>query len=793
MQHCLITLSDLNLSNAQLKEEKKLLLHKLDNLSSSFVYISKMLNCDDKCTEEAWSKENFDMIHNQIILLRENQNRRNDVNFELESLQVRLETKSQQVMDLTDEINKLQIELENKSKELDRLKFSELKVAAANKLQELDKDNDMELLRSQIEDLTEQVNLFASNERQMNIELENKKEEILFLKSLMQKLEEKDDTTEKLLERLRARNISQVEEIEVLRHQLITVQEETSSLRTNIRELEFQLSESYGQLKFLDSSSANELHVTDLQSQVRFLKEEVDSVRNEKQELENYLLQARNKLLDLDIQLTEKLNSPSSNFVNVQAILSELSYKLPKLFDSTEIISRLEVMEDKMKSTQNRIDLLRRKSNLVILETDKKQSELLIQAHKNLETAQQKYELIAAESLQLKNNLAKKESELDMLKNSVNSLQSNMLDREEFFSMQSRALNAEKRLAAVASDQAKKFAQSARVVAFLESECFRLHGLCDHFKSVNYKQAAPSRKGLMRCRNCNSLEIRIVSLVEQNSDMSQKLCSLEEENIKIQNDHDRLVNELRRQMSLKSEQLNNELEHYKQTATSSENQIVILKQENKKLSDKLIDIEKKQWEENQTIKNSLIESEQQRMEKIRLLSERESEISDLMTKLKEAKLMCVQTEERYLLLTHEIEAKSAASESTLKELKSDMAEKNRQIKILDQKILELRNDLSEKDLCVLSRDRDIADLALKYSNNLQDRTSILEKLDSKNRELEEYVKKNQTAVEDLSNLKYQVEQLSATVEELQYLYKGSLQEAEYKDQQLRFVNINIFQ
>jgi chromosome segregation ATPase len=262
--------------------------------------------------------------------MRENSKTIHKLSKDVESLQLLLTQKSRLIEELTSEKESLSIALSSSRDELNRLRLSDAKYQAVNKLKQLDRDEELEMLKAELLIQKSKLSVLEDTYHMKEDELSNEKVMNHSLQMLLQKLSEKEETNEFLIKELKRTNTDLCDEklgvfpIETVAVELQTMLMEASdSWNTSLQMQDekcagflvrinncFQNLNHLGQvLRRLPSRVRKFDEHTDPPMKLQFLQDEVQKLRNDNVELRKRSEHFESKFLAAEVDDSQTLKS----------------------------------------------------------------------------------------------------------------------------------------------------------------------------------------------------------------------------------------------------------------------------------------------------------------------------------------------------------------------------------------------------------------------------------------------------------------------------------------------------
>lgn len=680
-------------------------------------------------SDRKWDSGALDVISSKIQSLKSLVLSNCVPRVEFDKLQIRLEAKLSQLDEMSREIQKLQSSLDGAEKELDQYKMSEMKNMATNRLIQLDKDNELEILRSRIIELEEKERFLMDEISQLEGQLAEAVSKNSSLATVLGRMEEKEAATEELLAEIQSKCKMLLDENDELHQELHDMQERLATASTtddvNHAEEVRQLKESY------ESRSEEFRHIIDQQAR---LLTEANCLNSQ---LQDDLLAFKQRCKEMELELLD-IRRSSSDLESLSPSLQVTASKLLAMNKRMEMFYRdgmdatLRHLEMKISSAEGCVQDLRLALSSKDSFTNDEVKHRMIETQKALARALEQHDEDIAERDALVNTIRDLEDEIAGLRSGQvadSEADAKIQEQEDAIIRLKRLLvAAERRVSSAAADQAQKFAQSARIIGYLESECFRLHGLCDYFKASNAKLTGELKKALTNSIRQNHSENIALTLMEQKEDLEDKVDSLQStlSNVRREHAHDmqRVEEEYRTQLM----KLNSDLESMFTQLAMKETEMAEISAAYRSSQGQYTDIEKTLREENATLKASFTESEKRRIMQARELSEKDTELNELLAKLREASMQLTQLDERQKLLINDSEVKKALEEQCKSDLQHELQEAKARLVDFESKIAIVSAKLNSREEMLVKKEAEVADHVLRSSMLADENSNLIEEI-----------------------------------------------------------------
>jgi chromosome segregation ATPase len=635
---------------------------------------------------------------------------------EFDKAQIRLEAKLSQIDDMAAEIGKLQSSLDAAEKELDQYKMSEMKSVATNRLMQLDKDNELEILRSRVLDLEEKGGVLQEEVESLEQQLAEALGQKNSLTIVLERLQSKEAATEELLVEIQDKCKLLLDENDELHQELARAGEQLISTSAaasgeSIQEVT-SLRESY------------ELKVAELKriidQQANLLSESTASIG----QLKSELLDCKQRSRGFELE-SEDLRRMLQQSGSLTSPLTEIACNAISMGQSLEIFyqdgldSALRHLEMKVASAEGCVQDL--KSVLAAREVLSSEDfrERMIETQKALNRALVMHDEDVEEKEHLLVKVQELEDELERIRSAQFldvSLETQLRDQEENVLRLKRLLvAAERRVSSSATEQAQKFAQSARIIGYLESECFRLHGLCDYFKAANAKLTGELKRALTNSIRQQHAEHIAVTLTEQKDATEEKLDQLSVALSVTRNEHVQEMRRVENDYNIQLMKLNSDLESMFTQLSMKETETAELQTVFKASQVQYTEIERNLREEVATLKANFTESEKRRISLARDLSEKDTELNELLGKLRETTMQVTQLDERQKLLVQDSEVKQALDEQSKADLAQELQDGKTRIAELESKLSVVTAKLNARDEALVKQEAEVTDHVLRAS------------------------------------------------------------------------------
>lgn len=668
---------------------------------------------------------------------------------ELEKFEIRYEAKSHQANDLALEVDRLQGELDRVEKELDHWKMNDMKAAATNRLVQLDKDNELEILRSHITDLEEQIETLHStlDEKENQLKESNRHHEEYI--RLLREFEEKDLTNEAHLNMLRKKTTALEDDVLDLRNQLLV--SESSKVSTQIPESPQVSSTAAQELEEAYSVKIEELNAL-LRSHKNLLSEA--NALNQSFTHDLMVLKQERKETELEIKdlrrALDKAKFPLDRMKHFAGVFKEIKLRMDEFVDG--------VVDPSFKHLELRLAGVHHSAEELKFVLEDRQSaniaddlrERMIETEQALQLAINRHEEDELQIRELTDKLVSAQNAANVVHNEE--VLDQLQEKDEVILHLKKLLAAaERRVLSASSDQAQKFAQSARIIGYLESECFRLHGLCDYFKSANAKLTGELKKAISKAIRFKGFEARCSTLLEQKIAADQKCSELEMNFTKMQRDQLLEASNLQEEYRLQILKLNSDLESVYAQLTAQETELLECKAQSKNQQLQLLDSEKSLREEVLVLKVQFTESEKRRISQARELSEKESEMNDIIGKLRETSMQLTQLDEKQKLLLHEAETKRVYEDQCKADLMNELQDAKDRLSEMESRLSILSAKLNSREELLLKKEAELADHVLRNSMLIDENTNLIEEVKLYKEQVRETVdQQNNVALESRS-------------------------------------------
>lgn len=469
------------------------------------IYLSPMLNVDLDFALSSVQK----YLHKSTDLLNKISQENIDLRIHSETVNGKFLAKSTAYDQMCDELHDTRKQLDLQCKVIDELRLLNLKLKADSQINDASLDNQIELLKTYCKNLEAKTVDFAESIKMKEIELANERERSLSYLTLVEKLGEKDDTTEELLSRLKNENFDLKDEltqthdnlklrcieVEQLIAKLNSFESENSQLHSYLDDIKRKLLRSEEELD--TNKDVFTQFKIDVNLKLNHLCSVVDNLTKENGGLKLQLDLEHSKSVwnNEEIQLREKDNEKNwSDMHNASSILVQYKTAFDEAFKFMEDCTSksLNSFEDRIDKMYCHILVFQRefsklKSNFLSKDALKLSFDETQQSLRDAIDRRFKDEQVIHE---LQDQLLSLRSEYIECEEAFREVQSKLRNKDQQYSndgFSTRLVEAENRAEEMASEQAKLFAQSSRIIAYLEGENSRLKNMCDHFRMANSK------------------------------------------------------------------------------------------------------------------------------------------------------------------------------------------------------------------------------------------------------------------------------------------------------------------
>eukprot|EP01038_Epipyxis_sp_PR26KG_P008401 gene8401-11359_t len=720
------------------------------------------------------SQAKIDELITQLAELNKNHE---ELSFEYEKLLIRFQSKTKQTEDLYKDNQFLREELENKLQDVDRLKFSEMKYDALSKLKQIDNENEIEVLR-------ERLNTYEGRINDLELVLTDEREQNDSLKLFLNKLGEKDETTESLLESttnelnaIKKLYLAKVEEcttfqLQIEKYHSLVEEKEKENRQTSMALLHAQQiptpTKSITPSCNIQSHADLKSNVDELKSKLTFLQSQYDSVFSEKIEAENIYRITKEQLQMCENILLNKteeflqLQTPLSKLkVNISSFAQKSSFaenaffnKISSYMNNYEV--RIQYMGNLVHTLSATFNNLKNHSNIV--EANFKDSQITLKkltARYESQTGELNDRVAEIARLnnaimELKYSFEEKQQQTKNLENSME--QSIMIQPEEYDHLIQRLNDAEKRAIIMSTEGAKSFARSTRTIAFLEGECTRLKTLIDHFRIINMKLTNDLKISNNNSMKCAAYEHRIKFVLEDNSSLKEQITSFESLLAKKESELLVLLSQQRDHEGINIDRYEIELQKINDKLKISQDTLITTKRESKSIQDAQEHTNSllKSELNNLSEKSKLLEKDLQY--KTDLLSTVESEFYALKGLYNDKENLYVSSVNKVLLLESELNSNKDQNSYKIIELTSENQEKTNRIKVLESNVFALKSKVSELENSFIQRDEELAVKLLKRASVEDENRSLRSQVDDLHSQLSSIRLKYEDALDKWNNL-----------------------------------------
>jgi hypothetical protein len=666
---------------------------------------------------------------------------------EYENLKLQLEAKSGDEHYLLLQYKHEEIVRNELEKELDKFKLQELKNLTEKRMFQLDNENELEMSKVEIQSLKDQVCVLMQKLSEKSDGFEAVESTCMKLKESLKETEQKLLSNSKVIDRLKVENNKMAEEIETLNTSILSLQN---------RLFELQLKDE-GDSSNREGEANLKIKIVELQSEISFLRSIVNESNMRNVEVEDSLTRANFQLNEkskelFDLKTTKRLYEE----VIMRCIdtLRDTEIKFGDFQESvlsmsSELITRIYRLSE---SCENNRKYVKRNSSV----NEQYLRQTLADSQLALQNALLQHEEDDREINVLNDEIVNLKNELNHLREAWNEskhMESDLREKDEAIASLSKMLGAtEKKLSIFTADQAQQFSQSARIIGYLESECYRLHGLSEYFRSTNVKLTDELRKSITKSTNLQQLESNYSSLLDQRLELLNKSSELEQ---KLSESHKENLDALTNMKTDYSQQitlLHYELSKSSELLLSKDTEIMDTQRQLNLLQIELAESENSSRKELLSLRNSYTESEKRRIVQARELSEKEAEVTELSNKVNYYLVELSQLDERQKLLEADYEARKRIEEQVRSELISEVEDLKLIITNCESISQSLEAAKQEKEEALSMKEKELAENLLKYSSLMEESSANYDELKALNNNVRQLISEKNDLVTKVATL-----------------------------------------
>lgn len=680
---------------------------------------------------------------------------------EYEKVLIRFEARTKQVAMLSSELDQAQREVHEVTKKLDNMKMHEMKLVTDTRLEQLDKDNELEMLSSQIAELSDSLNASLADLQHLSNLLDNEKGRNNELGNLLENMQRKEAASDALTERLRLRNTDLSQEVEDLQQKIYNYNQQLSH-------------------KAMAMNTE-----TELMQRYQSLEETMIELRSEKRRMEAVLIETRQANDDFSDE-NERLHSKLRQLAE-SAMEEKKAFEAEKKVATGLLLLMSETIQDSCASLESRVDHELQTMESKIRYASEELRVRAIRRVANNDDFATKESLVKDSQIALHHALARHDedvAEIEALRRKLHEVVSQnealhmdhstlkddlkiISDKDEEIKLLKRALaQSEKRLAVSSEEQAQKFAQSARIIGYLESECFRLHGLCDYYKECNARLIGEVRVTLGDANFRDRAAAMMDSLKAQLKQSEDRAMVAEKNTLTIQVELEKMIETIRSEQAHEMEVANTNIAELKAMILAKERDLISASTENGELNHRILKLEQMGNEGNQQLRSAITEAEKRRLFLERVISERETDINSLQAKLRESKIMIADFEERQRITYTDHSAQLTNELQNISDLTIEIEELKHKNSMLESTTQRNKVVLTEQEERLRSLEDDLA-------REIRKNSELMEKLSAATKEVSRLKSQLDATNIEKENSIREIEGFTRSISELEALVDGS--------------------
>lgn len=650
---------------------------------------------------------------------------------DFDKLHIRFQSKLKLSEEQALDIDHLRKEIDALLEENDKLAFKEMKASTSFRLKEIDYDGEVEVLQAQLGEQealnTSLLEELRSKEAALLVEAETSSS----LKEVLHKMGEQNDATEQLLSGLRSDRDSAAAQVEALSQQLalhaewVTASEQReAALHNQIEDLQAEVDRLHDHIEGMQVGMDDE--AGSLHHRLQVLNDENqsndESLRTASKRIES--LEDRCSLCDAELLSTKhllrtntealaqhinRLSYMEAQFIKqVQMKVADQDRRIhvaatsvtTAFVDLNEFIASLKAEnEELLRSLDDTKSALDRALDQHELDEDEKQF------------AWGKYDEVHRQEKDLQEELDRLNDQLALRRDTQSALQDH---QEEMARLETRLQQAEQQVEAMSAENARVFAKSTRVAAYLEGETNRLKTLVSHLRVSNVKLSVDLKNAQTESMRTASLEHRL-KISEQDADslgrrihameaeLQQKEMKLLEAANTVADDygyhHNEMlegkyhaVTEQLKALQAKQSSLLVELNNYKSIAAQSE-------AESKAAIETLGD------------QHRFLESDLQRLQS--QLHDKEVELRNSHAQIQSCEFNLSKANAQISQLTDQGRLSKDSYASSIAQLQRDLSDREETLRALEDENRVLRDQVSKLESDFVTRGGDVASLLIK--------------------------------------------------------------------------------
>lgn len=613
-------------------------------------------------------------------------------------------------------------------------------------------------LRARVADLELKNEELLNRVKMRELETENQIERSDCLEIMLQKLGEKDDTTELLLEQMREENLALSErmattqdELQDKIHLLQNMEERCEELEDQVAELRRghgggqwaaadvdHLTAEIDGLRLELHQAHEKLHISDrelisrtslFEQRLATVERERDDVRNsltvERSKAAYHALEVDNKQAELVLceqqlrQLKDLVQAIQPSFKHglenveyqIEGRLQDLHGRLivasDNLYDLTQSANFIHVAPSASEEDDSAsLPISRAMLEKMLRDTQHSQQEALARHEEDDHHIQQLSDTchrLEQERSDLLYNM--QEMERLMRNNAKPAVTS--ISAVEVSDLKARLCAVENRAEKAAAEHAKLYAQHVKTIAYLESECSRLHGMADHFRAHNTKLSDDLKKARLENTKCRGLEHRITILAENEKTLHHKVQMAERALLERNEEILSLIRDKESDEMHKQRKIEREITESNEQIEQLHRQLQEASKSYDSLMEKLHTIEHEAKIERHQLQSQVDHLQHENVLQLRQSDDLEFQLTSVREDLRHQHRLLRESDLKLGNVIQDAMVSTANYDRLIRDLNAELEEKTMRVQVLDQSVLSMRTQIVSLESHSLHRDEEL--------------------------------------------------------------------------------------